>query len=810
MEHYEMEFDFEAKHLNHIISIAEKQLADIRHSSSKQQSDLIEAKQDLWENSRHSVSNLWSSDRFYELVALSQYENVVSGKLSALELAAGKIAALERMIQSPYFARIDFQFEDEAEAEQIYIGRSSLIDEREVEIQVYDWRSPLASVFYRFGVGNAFYDAPNGRISGKVSLKRQFEIRHGQLDYFFDADVQIMDEFLRKLLSQNASSKMKAIVETIQKDQDLVIRDLENDLMMVQGVAGSGKTSVALHRVAYLMYQGLSSKLSAHNIMILSPNTLFERYISNVLPELGEDNVISIHFDDLLKLILPTARVQTKNQLLETLLTSKEGSKEAPLIASNIKETPLIANDGSNINLTKRSLAFKTSLEFNEILDRFIADIPRKWIGFSDIDYDGKCIVSRHLLKAEILDRKRDIPLGLRLKHQEDAIFQKVHQMRKTRMKKLRNFVRKYPEHVFETEEFARLLSISESTALSRNIGQFTRLDVLTLYKTLFRDSKYFHSLTEGIALPDDIDPILEYTRENLQKEQLAFEDGLPLALLQLKLNGFRYGKSIKQVVIDEAQDYYPLHFMILKILFPNARYTVLGDIYQTIEKPEELTFFDRISKILDKKKSSLVSMNKSFRCTSEILSFSKRFLRQNSEMESFSRSGEVPGVYEAQNQKALDERIQEEIRFCRDQQYQSIGLLCKTEADARCLYQRLKYPSEGLPNQRQTPPPQLEHPSEQQMQPSEHQAQSPERDQQGLQSELRFIGSDTITDIRGVFVLPLYMAKGLEFDAVLLCDIDKDHYISEDDRKLLYIGCTRALHRLSLFYTGEKSPLLD
>ncbi|QOX63708.1 AAA family ATPase [Anoxybacterium hadale] len=790
MEHYEMEFDFEAKHLNHIISIAEKQLADVRHSSSKQQSDLIDAKQDLWENSRLSMSNLWSSDRFYELVALSQYENVVSGKLSALELAAGKIAALERMIESPYFARIDFQFEDEDEAEQIYIGRSSLIDEKEVEIQVYDWRSPLASVFYRFGVGNAFYDAPNGRISGKVSLKRQFEIHHGQLEYFFDADVQIMDEFLRKLLSQNASSKMKAIVETIQKDQDIVIRDLENDLMMVQGVAGSGKTSVALHRVAYLMYQGLSSRLSAHNIMILSPNTLFERYISNVLPELGEDNVISIHFDDLLKLILPTARIQTKNQLLETLLTSRESisieeTDPTAKAGSNIEDIPLTAKVGSNIDLRKRSLTFKTSLEFKEILDRFIDDIPRKWIGFSDIDYDGKCIASRHLLKAEILDRKRDIPLGLRLKHLEEAIYQKVHKIRKARMKKLRSFAAKYPEHVFETEEFARLLSISESTTLSRNIEQFTRLDVLSLYKTLFRDPNYFHCLAKGIALPDGIDSILEYTRENLQKEQLAFEDGLPLALLQLKLNGFRYGKSIKQVVIDEAQDYYPLHFMLLKLLFPNARYTILGDIYQTIEKPEELAFFDSISKILDKKKSALVTMNKSFRCTSEILSFSKRFLRQSSEMESFSRSGEAPGIYGAQNQEALDELIREEIRLCQDRQYQSIGLLCKTEADARLLYQRLKH----LP---------------------ERQEQSPERPQQGLQSEVRFIGTDTITDIRGVFVLPLYMAKGLEFDAVLLCDVDKDHYASEDDRKLLYIGCTRALHRLSLFYAKEKSLLLD
>lgn len=747
MENYEAEFDFETEHLKHIITIAENQLSVIRQNSNRQQADLIEAKKELWENSSHAVSNLWSKDRFYELVALNQYANAVSSKLSVLEMETNKIIALEKMTQSPYFARIDFQFEDEDQKEQIYIGRASLIDQEDVEIYVYDWRSPLASVFYRFGVGEAFYDAPNGRISGEISLKRQFEIHRGTLEYFFDADVQIMDEFLRKLLSQNTSSKMKAIVETIQKDQDIVIRDMENEVMMVQGVAGSGKTSVALHRVAYLMYQGLSNKLSAHNIMIISPNTLFERYISNVLPELGEDNVASVNFDDLLKIILPAVQIQNRHPFLESLLTCK---------------------DEELSQLMKRSLAFKSSLAFKEILHRFIDDIPRKWIAFSDIDYDGKCIASRTLLKGEVLGSKRLIPLGLRLNHLGDSIFNKVHEMRKSRMKKLKNFVRKYPEHMFEVEEFSRLLSISESTVLAEQIARFTALDVPYLYKKLFRDPVYFHRLAAGIELPDDIDRILKFTCENLKKDQAPFEDGLPLALLQLKLYGFRYGKSIKQVVIDEAQDYYPLHFELLKILFPHARYTILGDIHQTIEKPEDLNFFDQINNILEKKKSTLVTMNKSFRCTSEILHFSEKFLGQGSKIESFSRKGEAPKVYEAKSQEYLDELIINEVGLCQEEKYQSVGLLCKTEKDAKSLYHRLK---ERL--------------------------------------EIRFIGSDTITDIKGVFILPLYMAKGLEFDAVLLCDTDSAHYATEEDKKLLYIGCTRALHRLSLFYSGEKSPLL-
>ena len=190
------------------------------------------------------------------------------------------------MIKSPYFARIDFKFDDEDEFEKIYIGRSSLRKNSYQEMYVYDWRSPIASVFYRFMTGEAFYDAPCGRVTGELNLKRQYEIKNGTLEYFFDSDVQIVDEFLRQLLSQNTTAKMKAIVETIQHEQDVVIRDMENDLLMVQGVAGSGKTSIALHRAAYLMYQGLQTKLSANNIMIISPNSIFEQYISNVLPEL--------------------------------------------------------------------------------------------------------------------------------------------------------------------------------------------------------------------------------------------------------------------------------------------------------------------------------------------------------------------------------------------------------------------------------------------------------------------------------------------------------------------------------------------
>ena len=213
------------------------------------------------------------------------------------------------------------------------------------EMYVYDWRSPIASVFYRFMTGEAFYDAPCGRVAGELNLKRQYEIKKRNTGIFFLIQMfRLLMNFLRQLLSQNTTAKMKAIVETIQHEQDVVIRDMENDLLMVQGVAGSGKTSIALHRAAYLMYQGLQTKLSANNIMIISPNSIFEQYISNVLPELGEDNVISSVFEDILSELLNGRKIQSRNDFLENLIVN-----------SKYKE------------ISRNSIEFKTSSFFREI-----------------------------------------------------------------------------------------------------------------------------------------------------------------------------------------------------------------------------------------------------------------------------------------------------------------------------------------------------------------------------------------------------------------------------------------------------------
>ncbi len=602
------EREYEEKRLKQTISFAKGQLKQAEESAEKKKSEIVESKKEVRENTTHSITNLYSSDDFEALIELSQSINPVTDKIVDYEEEKHKILLLENMIKSPYFARIDFKFDDEDEFEQIYIGRSSLRKNSYEEMYVYDWRSPIASIFYRFMKGEAFYDAPCGRITGELSLKRQYEIKNSILEYFFDTDIEIVDEFLRQLLSQNTTAKMKAIVETIQQDQDVIIRDMENDLLMVQGVAGSGKTSIALHRAAYLMYQGLQTKLSANNIMILSPNTIFEQYISQVLPELGENNVVSLVFEDILHTILEGRKIQSKNNFLEHLI-----------------------GDSPYKEIIRKSMEFKTSKPFVHMLDQFLSDIPYQWIPFDDVYYEGKCVVGKEALKEKILGRK-ETPLGIRLEQLEDYILEEI-----------------------------------------------------------------------------------------------------------------------------------------FRLLFSNAKFTILGDMKQTLGKREDITLYEQIQKILNKKKSSLILFEKSFRCTNEILNFSLKFIEHNTEIKSFNRKGDNTQVLVADDSKSLIEHIVNEVKLCQEKGFQSIGLICKTEHNSIQLFQKIKD-----------------------------------------KLDIALITHRSTSDLRGVFIIPVYMSKGLEFDAVLICDADSQNYQDEDDKNLLYVACTRALHRLSAFCEKEISPLIS
>ncbi|MBQ7839149.1 MAG: AAA family ATPase [Lachnospiraceae bacterium] len=716
MEKLQSETALEQKYLEDTIALANAQMEAAIRANEEAKEKITEAKRELRENNSHAFANLYSSEAFEALGELSQELSPLMMSMSDYEAVEEKIKQLKRLIESPYFARINFRFEDEEEYEPVYIGRTSLKKDKFGGMRVYDWRSPIASVFYRFMTGKVFYDAPAGRIQGEINLKRQYEIKNSKLEYFFDADLEIMDEILRKMLSQNTTPKMKTIVETIQREQDIIIRDLENDLMMVQGVAGSGKTSIALHRAAYLMYQGLAGKLKAANIMIVSPNRVFEQYIADVLPELGEENVVTKIFEDFVKKELRYEGIQSRNRFLEALYTEKY-----------------------HRDTKKKSLEWKMSDSFMKLVEKLILEIPDRYLEFEDICYKGNCVISKEVLRERVLSRA-EVPLGMKLRQLESFVIEEFRMPGRVKL---------------SSEEWEELLTF---------VRQMTRLDAQQLYRDLFSDKVYFDHLAQGLLEEKERDDIFKYTQENLYGTVLWYDDATAVTYLHLKLFGSSKYANIKQVVIDEAQDYYPLQYHIFGMLFPNARFTVLGDVNQTLEKQEKLEFYDKIRRILHKKRAMLITLDKSFRCTSEILDFGLQFIDRKPEMQCFNRNGEAPHVIRACSWQEMENAILQEIEQCKAQGLKSIGLLCKTEKNARQIYDRLKD-----------------------------------------RTEVSLITQNSDFELRGVCLMPLYLAKGLEFDGVLVCDANRHFYPGKEDKNLLYVACTRALHRLNLFCMGEE-----
>ena len=741
------EMQRESAHLQDTLALVNRSLMECFQKYEGHAGMIQELQEGDPEHSSPDTGGLYSAQGFLDLLELSQSAASLEQEFSALQKTRQTINRLKRMKNAPYFARIDFRFAD-GKTLPVYIGRSSLMAQSALKIHVYDWRAPISSVFYQCTVGPAQYNAPAGMVQGELLLKRQYEIHHGALVYYFDADEQILDGFLRNLLSGPASTHMKGIVETIQRDQDRIIRDLSTDLLMVQGTAGSGKTSVALHRVAYLMYQELQDKRLSHSdILIIAPTSAFERYISQVLPDLGESQVQTRLFDGLLEDLLPDAPIQPRSAWVETWL-----SEECPARKS----------------LLQKSMAFKGSRQYLALLDRFIAELPRRWIPFRDVDYDGICIEKRELMRTALCNSKRKAPFGIQLHMLEKSIWDAIRGNRPKRYAKLLAAAECFPQHAGEVQAFARALSIRESGVLNRHIRSFTRVDCRALYLALFTDKNSFLRLTVGLLPPQEAEALRVETLREMDAPALPYQDAIGVAYLQARLYGCGAFRGIRQVVVDEAQDLDAMHATLLHTLYPRAHFTLLGDIHQTLTASGERDFYSEMEAVLRPKSSQVMVLDKSFRCTREIWAYASRFLPPDCRGSCIARSGGAPQVHTAPSEEALLASIACRAKDCLDGGSKTIALLCKTAREARLLHQKLH---EKLP--------------------------------------LALMVGEEAALAPGICVTSLYTAKGLEFDAVFLCNVDAEHYHSKADQRLLYVACTRALHRLELFYTGEKSPLL-
>lgn len=654
----------------------------------------------------------------------------------------------ERMLLSPYFGRMDFIENGEEKAEKYYIGISNLINDN-YDFLVYDWRAPVSSMFYDYEIGEANYKCPEGRVNGKLTLKRQYKINNGEIKYMFDSNLKIDDEVLQDILGKSTDSKMNAIVTTIQREQNKVIRNEEYKNLIVQGPAGSGKTSVALHRIAYLLYKH-RDKISPQNIVIFSPNGIFNDYISNVLPQLGEDNMCQTTFKEYMHKALGNGLIKENySEMMEYILVSKKDGVYEKRI-NNIK--------------------FKSSMEFMDILKAYVGYLEKMDRNFTDITFRGDLIISSKDIEELFFKDYVKLPLKRRLQKIRRRILFLMEPYEKHWVKEESEELKNSGNYIDNVEIMERSINIvkDEIKDIYHEINRMTDFDLVDVYKKLFENLKFFLKKSNNEYYEKNIDEIKNYTLEILRIGKLNYEDQPPLLYLKGALGDLPKTSEIKYVIIDEAQDYTPLQYEIFSQLFNHANMTILGDLHQSINPFMNVGDYSNISNVFPKDNTCIINLTKSYRSTMEITEFSRRILNKKITDQWVERSGDKPLVLGFPNEEAIKERLLKDIKIYKEKGYKSIGIITRTIKEAQEVHSFLKD-----------------------------------------KIHVKAIMKDDDEYVSDTLVIPAYLAKGLEFDVVLIYNAGDENYSCEEERLLLYTACTRALHLLCIYYSGKVTSLL-
>ena len=653
----------------------------------------LDKKVKLYENEfKESKKYLYENRGDMDAMEVFSNEKSISQIVSSGEFISKQKTKIESLINTPYFARIDFRYDDEDEIEKIYIGRNAFID-KFGDMLIYDWRAPVSSMYYDFELGNASYDAPLGKVEGEITLKRQFKITKSKMDYVLESALSIGDEVLQRELSNTSDQRMKNIVATIQKEQNRIIRNEKTDTLIIQGVAGSGKTSIALHRVAYFLFK-YREYLSAENVVVISPNKVFADYISNVIPELGEEPIIQLDLED----------IET-NHLDKQMDFEKYSEQVSELL------------DAPDENKTER-IRFKSSLEFVSLINNYISYIDSNYFNATDYVYNDICIDIEFIKNRYEAYKKR-------------ATFSRVDKIADDIIEKIK--IEKISEKIPGKGEIRKKL-----------LSMFKYNNTLDLYKDFF---KYINK--EELF--------------NFNNNKLENCDVFPYIYLKIFVEGIEGIDTIKHVVIDEMQDYTPVQYMVIKALY-KCKKTILGDFGQCVN-PYNANSLSLLSDIFEN--SEVVKLNKSYRSTYEIIKFSEQILKQD--IEPIERHGELPSIIKCNSLEEELKQIEDTIDNFNKFDYSTMGIICKTKSQAKQIYDKLKD-----------------------------------------KYEVNLLDIDSLEFKEGIIISTIHMSKGLEFDEIVIPMVDVNNYESDYDRNLLYIACTRAMHKLTLTYHNKITDILS
>ena len=669
----------EKEYLKQIISFLKKVIGNTDASVKDHVDTLAEYKDYIWFNKDidpHEIRSMRES---------------ILNHFALGESVINKHKRLTKILAIPYFGRIDFlEKKENSKVMPIYIGIHTFYDPESRATLIHDWRAPVSSMFYDHELGEAGYRSPSGEIKGVISLKRQYRIRGGKMEFMIESALTVHDDILQKELSSNADDKMKNIVATIQREQNRIIRNEDIRTLIIQGVAGSGKTSIALHRIAYLLYTFRDS-ISSKDILIVSPNKVFSDYISNVLPELGEETVPETSMEQILSGVLEHKyKYQTYFGLVNELLEKPSSS------------------------LINR-IAYKASFGFISELDKFILHIENTYFKAADVKLTKYITIPAPFIEEQYLRFNR-YPIRRRF----DAMADYMLDMLKI-------------QYTFTVTTTGRNLLKKEIRLM------FAGNNDIQVYKDFFKWTN---------------NPGMFKMRKG---HTLEYSDLAPLAYLHLALEGngnqpFR----VKHLLIDEMQDYSPIQYKVIQKLFP-CRKTVLGDAGQSVN-PYGSSTAETIQKSLTA--SEIMKLCKSYRSTFEITDFAQK-IHPNAELEPVARHGEKPQILQFGSAVEELSGIMGLISTYRKSGYKSLGIICKTEQQARKMADMLK----------------------------------------SYANDISFLSSQSSAFVQGIVITSAHMAKGLEFDEVIIPQTDERNYRSEIDKSMLYVAVTRAMHRLTLTF---------
>ncbi len=564
---------------------------------------------------------IWENNAMLDDVEIASGMYEVNNDVGYTNENIKKLQKLKKSLINPYFGRVDF--ENDGFSDSIYIGINGIV--KDLDFYVFDWRSPVASLFYNYGIGPASYEAPAGIISGNVTLKRQYKINGETIERCFNSDINIDDEYLQEILSNSSSDKMTNIVNTIQREQNEIIRNIVDKYLIVQGIAGSGKTSVALHRIAYLLYK--EKNLASNNVLIFSPNEIFSEYISDVLPDLGEDNVLQTTFSD-----FASSYIRDYKEI-ENFTTFIERYYRAESV------------DEEQFKSTK----YKLSNEFKEFLDDYIEEFKNHILFHSGVIINNKEI-TKDKLNQLLQERYSKLPFFSRL----DAISEYICDLNNISYKKYSKIVK---------EKLCLLLNDS--------------LDIKKIYSNIICSNKF--KINSGIS-----------QNEIFQNSKiLRYEDLLPLMYLYFELNGYPNSNMIKHVIIDEAQDYSLLQFEMLKKIFDRASFTILGDIHQTVNPYYIYSNLNEINSIFNQK-GRYIELSKTYRSSEEIIDFTNQILGINNVC-SVRKSNSIPvTLRDVTNEQVIDQLI-DDIRKMKANGMKRVAIITKNNTETIDLYESLR-----------------------------------------------------------------------------------------------------------------------